>query len=226
MIWGMLMGSTVSGNRAGECDGTGGVVAIDSQIWNSTISGNVAGSAYSPPSGSMQAGGVLADVATIVGSTITRNVNRAPAGDSTGPGGLLGRHLSPPEFPGNLAAIRDTILAGNRDSEGAASDCDPGTVTSDGHNLLGPRAACDFAIRRNDLIGVNPRLGPLADNGGPTRTHLPLPGSPAIDAWEVAGVGADKDCPRGDQRGMVRPLDGDADGRLACDVGAVEVGRP
>ena len=221
MIWGMLMRSTVSGNSAGDCDGTGGVVAIDSQIWNSTISGNFAGSQYSP-GGSMQVAGVLSDVSSIVGSTITRNLNRARNSDWTGPGGLLAVRLSPPAFPGNLAAIRDTILAGNRDANGAKSDC-AGSVTSDGHNIVGSTSGCDFSARSSDLIGVNPLLGPLANNGGSTRTHLPLDGSPAIDAWPVAGVGTDGDCPRQDQRGGSRPLDGDADGRLACDIGAVEV---
>jgi CSLREA domain-containing protein len=219
MIWGMMRNSTVSRNHAGDCDGTGGVVAIDSQIWNSTISGNIAGSQYSP-GGSMQVGGVLSDVSTIVGTTITRNVNRAPVGDA--PGGLLAVHLSPPAFPGNVSAIRDTILAGNRDATGAPSDCS-GTVTSDGHNLLGSAAGCDFNSRTSDRVGVRALLGPLANNGGPTRTHLPMPGSPAIDAWEVAHVGSDGDCPRQDQRGVVRPLDGNADGQLACDIGAVEV---
>jgi len=222
MIWGMLQRSTVSGNSAGDCDGTGGVVAIDSQIWNSTISGNIAGSQYSP-GGSMQVAGVLSDVSTIVGSTITRNVNRAPVSEWTGPGGLLAVRLSPPAFPGNVAAIRDTILAGNRDANGGKSDC-KGSVMSDGHNIVGSTAGCDYHPRSSDLVGVNPQLGPLANNGGSTRTHLPMHGSPAIDAWQVAGVGADGDCPRQDQRGGLRPLDGNADGRLACDIGAVEVG--
>ena len=54
------------------------------------------------------------------------------------------------------------------------------------------------------------RLGPLANNGGPTLTHLPLPDSPSID------FGSDADCPTTDQRGVVRPQG------AACDVGAVE----
>jgi hypothetical protein len=35
-----------------------------------------------------------------------------------------------------------------------------------------------------DQINTDPLLGPLQDNGGPTLTHLPLPGSPAIDAGD------------------------------------------
>jgi hypothetical protein len=46
------------------------------------------------------------------------------------------------------------------------------------------------------LTGVDPNLGPLQDNGGPTRTHALLAGSPAID------VGADYGQTR-DQRGAI-----------------------
>lgn len=224
MIWGLIERSTIADNRAGECDGAGGVVAIDSQIWNSTISGNIAGSSYSEPSGSMQVGGVLSDVSTIVGSTITGNVNLAPVGAWTGPGGLLARRLSPPAFAGNLSAIQDTILAGNRDATGAPSDCE-GSVTSDGHNLVGSIAGCAYGARSSDLVGVAPRLGPLADNGGPTLTHAPRHNSLAIDAWAVSRLARDPACPLVDQRGIRRPQDGNGDGRLGCDIGAVELRR-
>ena len=65
-----------------------------------------------------------------------------------------------------------------------------------------------------DLIGVNPMLGPLKDNGGATLTHALLPGSPAIDR--------PGSCLTTDQRGMPRPIDGDGDGIGDCDIGAVE----
>jgi hypothetical protein len=58
---------------------------------------------------------------------------------------------------------------------------------------------------------IDPRLGALAVNGGPTRTHALLAGSPAIDA-----AGGDP-CPTDrDQRNTERPQGG------ACDVGAFE----
>ncbi len=56
----------------------------------------------------------------------------------------------------------------------------------------------------------------LADNGGPTLTHLPQSSSPAMDA------GDDQECPLTDQRGFDRPFDGDGDGEPICDIGAVE----
>ena len=58
-------------------------------------------------------------------------------------------------------------------------------------------------------------LASLADNGGPTLTHLPEAGSPVIDM-------GDADCPRMDQRWYRRSTDGNGDGRAGCDCGAVE----
>ncbi|MBK8986457.1 MAG: hypothetical protein IPM39_10305 [Chloroflexi bacterium] len=58
---------------------------------------------------------------------------------------------------------------------------------------------------------VNPQVGALSDNGGPTLTIPLLAGSPAIDG------GLNADCPATDQRGFFR-IDGQ------CDVGAYEAG--
>jgi len=65
-------------------------------------------------------------------------------------------------------------------------------------------------------INLDPLLGPLADNGGFTLTHMLLPGSPAID------TGSPSVCPATDQRGYVRPIDGDGNGSSKCDMGAIE----
>ena len=64
-----------------------------------------------------------------------------------------------------------------------------------------------------DLLDIDPLLGPLADNGGPTLTMALLPGSPAIDA------GDNTDAPEWDQRGpgLPRIVDG------TIDIGAFEV---
>jgi hypothetical protein len=64
------------------------------------------------------------------------------------------------------------------------------------------------------ITGQSPQLGPLQDNGGPTWTMAPQPGSPAIDA-----VPASQCALASDQRGYSRPA-----GNGACDIGAIEYG--
>jgi len=63
--------------------------------------------------------------------------------------------------------------------------------------------------------GLDPLLGPLANNGGSTLTHALLPGSPAIDAGDPA-VCAAAPVNNLDHRGVARPQGS------ACDIGAVE----
>jgi hypothetical protein len=75
-----------------------------------------------------------------------------------------------------------------------------GTVTSNGHNLLGDTTGAGGFTGTGDLTGVNPMLAALADNGGPTETMALSPGSPAIDAGTAAGATFD-------QRGRLRTYD-------------------
>lgn len=84
----------------------------------------------------------------------------------------------------------------------------PASITSLGHNLSRD-ASCGFT-QATDIERTDPLLGDLADNGGLTQTHLPQPGSPAVDAGPVT-------CVSPDQRGLVRP------NGAVCDIGAVEV---
>jgi hypothetical protein len=64
-------------------------------------------------------------------------------------------------------------------------------------------------------------LAPLADQGGPTRVHLPLAASPALDAAPACVTRAGAAVTR-DQRGYARPTDDDGDDLPACELGAVE----
>jgi hypothetical protein len=87
--------------------------------------------------------------------------------------------------------VFDTILAGNTANSGTDLS---GSFASLGHNLVGNSfGASGFAA--SDRLNVDPRLGPLQNNGGPTPTMALLPGSPAINAGDNTGA------PAFDQRG-------------------------
>ena len=58
------------------------------------------------------------------------------------------------------------------------------------------------------IVGQDPVIGPLADNGGDTLTHALLPGSPAINAGMTDLTT--------DQRGELRPFG------VEDDIGAYE----
>jgi hypothetical protein len=46
--------------------------------------------------------------------------------------------------------------------------------------------------------------------------YEPIPYSPAVDAADPVS------CPATDQRGYPRPMDGNGDGQVGCDIGAIE----
>jgi len=123
-------------------------------------------------------------------------------------------------------AFRNTIVA----NQVNGPDCTNtggiyrGEVDSLGHNLDSD-GTCGLADP-TDLSAVEPMLGPLQDNGGPTPTHALLRGSPAIDAIPASECVYDDDGDPGtpevplttDQRGVRRPQNG------RCDIGAFERG--
>jgi hypothetical protein len=97
------------------------------------------------------------------------------------------------------------------------------SVTSQGNNLIayGSNATGVTNGVNGDLVGtsaspIDPKLGPLQDNGGPTLTMALLAGSPAIDAGNNSGA------PATDQRGDARIVDGNGDGTATIDIGAYE----
>jgi len=116
----------------------------------------------------------------------------------------------------NLYNVRTTLtftgtVLGNPSGGGANCGAE-GTVQpaiSGGHNVASDNTCALNGIGDQADAALN--LGALADNGGPTWTHLPLAGSPAIDVAATA-------CPVLDQRGYLRPAG------AACDAGAVEAG--
>ncbi len=204
----------VQGNQAAALAGASIVTDQTVDVQRSTFADNVALDA---------AGGGLGltnGAATLVNCTFSGNWARDAGA------GLLAT--------GNTVVVANGTFADNTSSTtGAAVAAVGATVTVRASAIAaGPVASCVAAIASDgdnvdqdgscglagprDRVGVDPRLGPLADNGGPTPTHEPLSASPLIDA-------SGGPCPTTDQRGIARPTDGDGDGTPACDVGAVEV---
>jgi predicted outer membrane repeat protein len=106
---------------------------------------------------------------------------------------------------GGTMTMSNSIIANS-----VGGDCaNSGLFTVNVHNLV-EDGSC------SPMVSGDPLLGPLADNGGTTWTYALLPGSPAIDAGDAAT------CELADQRGVVRPIDGNWDGTAVCDIGAVE----
>lgn len=175
--------STFSGNI--ENTNGGGIHNYygSADIKNSTFSGNTASS----NGGGIYNRGEL----RITNSTISENI-------AAGNGGGICNY-------GASLELANTIIA----SQSSGADCS-GTVTSLGYNLDSD-GTCNLSSV-GDFSGADPHLGPLQDNGGPTRTHALLFGSPAMDGVPVS------DCPLNtDQRGVSRPKG------MACDIGAFEL---
>jgi hypothetical protein len=93
-----------------------------------------------------------------------------------------------------------------------------GTLFSLGHNLFSDSGGIVTNRKtRSDFYGMDPRLGPLQDNGGFTPTHALLEGSPAIDAGFANRL-------KEDQRGQIRKrnLPTAHNGGDGSDIGAYE----
>jgi uncharacterized repeat protein (TIGR01451 family)/CSLREA domain-containing protein len=93
---------------------------------------------------------------------------------------------------------------------------------SQGYNLE-DGDTCELGLT-GDQINTDPLLVDLADNGGLTETHL-IPHSAVSGAVDSPAVDAGDDgtCPNNDQRGSIRPADGDGDDTANCDIGAFEL---
>ena len=124
----------------------------------------------------------------------------------------------------NTIIARNTAANGLGDISGAPTPGPnvDGTITSNGHNLLGVTTDAGGFIGVGDKTGANPMLAALADNGGPTKTMALSAGSAAIDAGVAAGSSSD-------QRGLPRTFDdpgvANAPTSDATDIGAFEQQR-
>jgi uncharacterized repeat protein (TIGR01451 family)/CSLREA domain-containing protein len=195
--------SVVSGNTVEGTSSFGGGVSTNGGgtdfISNTTISGNTVNGSDSFGGGFAEHGG-----STVTLTNVTIADNQA-----------LGTGSTPEHQAGNVAVtggvpptVRNSIVAG-----GTPVNCAFGagnSIASGGHNI-DSGSSCGFA-GAGDQSGVDPLIGPLADNGGLTQTRRLLTGSPAID------TGDNQLCPGTDQRGVVRPQPTGG----VCDIGAFE----
>ncbi len=182
----LVRSSTISGNSSTGVDGRGaGIFASlgEVELSNSTVSGNTA---------SVHGGAVATEELGIrlrhatVASNAPDNLRSAAGLDTFG------------SVIAAATAGADCVLAG--------------ATVSGGYNVAGD-ASCGLAGPGDQPSAGNPLLGPLAANGGPTATRLPLAGSPLLGAVPAAACTV----LTVDQRGTARPQG------TACEAGAVEV---
>jgi uncharacterized repeat protein (TIGR01451 family) len=188
----IFRGSTISGNSA-QAGGGLFLYGIDTSplvIENSTISGNhaTAGNGGGIYLYNASAGGTLS-FATIASNT------------ATGDGG--GIFLNSGTLTINDSIVADNTAATNNDLDG--------TFDASYSLIETPGTAAVNNITGN-ILGTDPQLAPLANNGGPTKTHLPAATSPVINTGDPAFVPP----PATDQRGLARVFGG------RVDMGAVE----
>jgi len=179
-----VVDSTISGNYSNGAFGGGLANRGSMTVTRSTVSGNT--QSRSPGGGLFNSGSL-----TIINSTISGNSGSAQGGGifsyNSGVSLLhttLTANSDPQIYVFGSFTTKNSIIHGSTN----------GTIDDQGHNL----------------IGINPVLGPLQDNGGPTWTHAPAWNSPAIDAGDNTGA------PATDQRGVPRPQNG------LVDIGAYE----
>ena len=197
-----ISGITIQGGHAvGPADftssGAGGGILVSVgalTLANSTIAGNLAdgfgGGIETRPNA----------VSNLTNDTISGNRSQHDGGGVDNTGGTTTMH--------------NTLVAGNSERRGQTPDCynvGSSPLVSQGQTLIGTLTGCAYTAAAGDISGLDPKLGPLADNGGPTPTHALLSGSAALNK----GAG----CARNDQRGVPRAAGG------ACDIGAYELVR-
>jgi len=182
--------STISGNTASG-DGGGVFSSTDTELENSTLSGNHAGASGGGGGGWFQ-------------YTHTATFRFVTVADNTASYGA-GINADGASTPDSFINLQNTALATN-----TGGNCAGASIVSAGYNLS-TDTYCGVLSQPSDRKNTAAGIGALANNGGPTFTHLPSNGSALINK----GLN-DSNFPT-DQRGLPRPIGGKSD------IGAVEV---
>ena len=197
----ILIASTLSNNQAtGVTEGGGAIRAAGSStidLINSTLSGN---------SSAFGGGGIYAFNSAVINLHNATVANNNTAGSG---GGLS--VITPATVNMSNSILADNF--GNTNPDCAA------TINSLGYNLVEiVSSGCVFSGNQTGVLtAVDPLLGPLQANGGPTQTKALLAGSPAINSGNPAGCTDPAGQPLiTDQRGFPRPVGS------VCDMGAYE----
>ena len=208
---------TLSGNTAGYGGGISNTGTVT--VSNCTLSSNTADAYYGGGGGIFNGDGTL----TVTDSTVS--ANSANGGEAWG-GGIYTYSTRPVtltnvtltanrartggglrvgvELP--VLVLHNTLIAGNfRGATGTTRDDVSGALNSggdynligDGTGMIGLSNGVNGNLVGSAAVPIDPLLGPLQDNGGPTQTHALMPGSPAIDAgnnayatdWDQRGEG-------------------------------------
>jgi len=209
----MLTDVSVSGNSGGQ---GGGIATFAGEVTLTrvTLSGNSAiyGAGYNTDLGTHTFTNVTVSGNTaqesgggIYNSRGTMTLTNVTLAGNSGGNGLVGGIVNGGGGPDPHLRLKNVLLAAGT----TGTNCGFGVAPDSSEANLSDDNTCNFGAGRDN---ANLVLGPLADNGGFTKTHLPGPGSVAI------GNGTNAGCPSTDQRGVSRPQG------LFCEVGAVETG--
>lgn len=200
----------------------------------STFSGNTgAGGAGGDGTGTGGAGGegvgaiFNQGTMTLTGVTLSGNAGNGGIGGRRGQApftnGADGTGRGSVRAAAGVNVVRNSLIAGNTRTPSGSTDVF-GTFISSGFNLIGVGDTSTGFNQTSDQVGttaapVNPMLGPMQNNGGPTDTMALLAGSPALDAGFAFGNSID-------QRSQTRPKDNpataNATGGDGSDIGAFE----
>lgn len=217
-----LLESTVNNNLAEFGAGIYSNYAL--RLSSVTVNGNQAGTS---------GGGIYNEgAAELINVTLSANAAGGDPQDYEGGGGIFNTsslRLTHTTFYGNNASagaslynyngrvhIANTIFARNGVDPNCLNRGVQSQIISLGRNLEDVNS-CALSWP-GDIKNQNPKLDVLIKDGrSTTATHALLPGSPAID------TGRAEYCAQADQRGVFRPVDGDENGVLACDIGTYEL---